>query len=110
MVGEAIRVKTREQVGTDDLNNPVYDWMETRVENVLVAPGATNDAMESTRPDGVTVDYTLYFPKTFKGVLDHGMVCIRDEWLWVVGSPRPFANVNCPTQWNMTAEVTRVNG
>lgn len=110
MIGETVIVKYRESGGVDELNNPVWTYEEIEVTNVLVAPGASTDMPESTRPDGVTIEYTLYFPKDFTGNLEHSQVSIRGEWLYVVGSPRPFDLVNCPTEWNMVAEVTRENG
>lgn len=110
MVGETITIMYREATGVDDLNNPIYEPVEQEVDNVLVAPGASVDVPESTRPDGVTIEYTLYFPKTFSGSLEHSQVNIRGEWLYIVGSPRPFDLVNCPTKWNMVAEVTRQDG
>lgn len=110
MVGETVTVRTRKQTGVDRYNNAVWADVDETVGNVLVSPGATTDALESTRPDGVTIDYTLYFPKSYTGTLDHGQVCVRGEWLYVVGAPRPYDLVNCPTSWCMVVEVTRTNG
>lgn len=110
MHGEKVVIKQRIQDGTDDLNNPIWRYSDIDVENVLVAPGASQDAIDSTRPDGVTVKYTLYFPKTFSGRLEHSKIVVRDETLDVVGSPRHFDSVNCPTEWWMVVEIGAANG
>ena len=65
---------------------------------------------ESNRPDGVTVAYTLYFPKAFTGCLDGAQVVVRGETFSVIGAPRRYPEVITPTQWNLKAEVERTDG
>lgn len=110
MRGETVKVFSRVQDGVDELNNPIWLTEDYDIENVLVSPGTSQDVPESTRPDGVTVKYTLYIPKTFDGKLDHCTVDVRGELLDVVGSPRRFDLTNCPTEWWMVAEVGTTNG
>lgn len=110
MRGETVCVHARVQTGTDDLNDAVWEDVELEVDNVLVAPGASQDVVSSMRPDGVQVRYTLYFPKTFDGRLEHCSIDVRGERLDVVGSPRRFDKVNCPTEWWMVVEVACTNG
>lgn len=110
MVGETVIVRSRMKTGVDELNNPVWEDVDQEVSNVLVAPGVVHDAFASTRPDGVEVAYKLCFPKTFHGNLEHCQVNVRGEWLAVIGSPRPYCEQNCPTEWWMDAEVRRTDG
>lgn len=110
MRGEIVTVKKRIQEGFDELNDPIWKDKEYLVENVLIAPGSSDDAVESTRPDGVEIKYTLYFPKPFDEKLEHCQICVRDEWLDVIGSPRRFDLTNCPTDWWMVVGVGATNG
>lgn len=110
MRGEAVVVRMFEESGKDALNNPILAPNDIQVENVLVAPGSSGDINESTRPFGVEVKYTLYFPKTFDSKIENSQVLVRGEWLHVVGSPRHYDANNCPTKWWMVAEVGATNG
>lgn len=84
-------------------------WTEERIADVLIAAGATNDAMEANRPDGTVVAYTLAFPRSYKESLRGALVEFGGESFAVVGDPRPHP-ANCPTRWNRTVEVTRADG
>ena len=94
----------------DELGEPtgVTDERED-VENVVVAPGATAD-LDASRPEGVTVAFSLSFPKTYAGDLRGCKVVVRDDEYEVVGDPRRYTTANVPGDWDMTAEVSRVDG
>lgn len=90
---------------TTSLSDPV------EVENVLVAPGDVTDVDGSTRPDGVDINQTLYFPKTYIGPsLKDGEVDAGLGFLKVIGVPSPYPNNLTPTDWNMVVKVGRVDG
>lgn len=110
MKGEIVIVERRTKIGVDDLNDPIYETTSTEVSNVLVCPGSTSNVIESIRPDGVEVAYTLHFPKTFSGSLRGCRISVRDEWYSVIGDPKPYMLENCPTEWCMPVEVGVVNG
>lgn len=119
MLGETILVFLHEETDKDDMGEPVYTWRSYEVENVLVRPLAGSDVIDTLRPDGVQVSYSLAFPKTaseltprLKGarvsLVDRGMSTDIEEALFVSGAPditRP-----CPTQWNAIVEVGRLDG
>lgn len=79
------------------------------ISGVLVAPGPTAD-LDASRPDGVTVAFTLHFPKSFVGVLRGAMVTVRGADYQVVGDPASYTPENTPGRWNMPVEVKRVGG
>lgn len=110
LVGETVTVTQKTVVGHDEFNNAIYSEKKTDVGDVLVAPGTDSDVIESTRPDGTEVNYTLYFPKTFTGKLENELVKVRGEWLDVVGCPDRFDDSVCPTRWNMVVRVGVVHG
>ena len=109
MRGQTVTVRrpSRGEIGAD--GEVSTTWQTERVANVLIAAGATNDAAETSRPDGTAVAYTLAFPKSYAASLRGALVEIGGEGFAVVGDPRPHPG-NCPTRWNRAVEVTRVDG
>lgn len=101
--------------GEDRFGNPTHGTTTETVSDVLVAPGATSD-MEASRPEGVTVAYTLHFPRGYESSLEGCSVVLPDPWdnggkgYRVIGDPRPYMDVNCPGQWHMAVEVEDAHG
>lgn len=116
--GVAVQVIRKVANGTDRFNNVQYTDAETEtVENVLVQPGeyGSTELLEASRPEGVTVDYTLHFPKTYTKSLEGCRVILPEPWaveggFLVIGNPQPFIDVNTPTKWNRPVGVTRTHG
>lgn len=107
--GETVTV-VREVASFDELGEPAGVTREREdVENVVVAPGATAD-LDASRPEGVTVAYSLSFPKTYDGDLRGCKVLVREDECSVVGDPQRYTAANVPGDWDMTVEVTRVDG
>lgn len=113
IAGVSVTVSTPTVLGVDRLNNPIYGAPSTAtVDNVLISPGATAD-LEAARPEGVSVDYTLHFPKTFTGDLEGATVTLPAPWTGVykvVGKPTPYILANTPTPWCMAVEVAAAHG
>lgn len=109
IAGEAVTVRTP-TVGYDDHMEEVTTWEEATVQNVVVTPGATSDVLDSTRPDGTRVAFTLGFPKIFTASLRGCHVLVRGIECAVIGDPQPYTAGNVPGAWNYTAEVERVDG
>lgn len=117
MLGETVAVLMRRKTGADGLGEPIYEWVSERVDGVLVRPMTRDDVDEEDRPDGICVQYSLSFPKSYSGpslehariaLVDRGMEEDADTALLVIGKPdvlRP-----CPTKWNMLVRVGRVYG
>lgn len=93
----------------DDLGERVSTSETETAVDVLVQPGATAD-LDATRPEGVTVAYTLHFPKTWTAPLRGCSCIVRGERFAVVGGPKPYTAANTPGAWNMAVEVTRTDG
>lgn len=93
----------------DELGD-VADSTETRTPvQCLVAPGATVD-LDTTRPEGVTVAYTVHFPKTFTDSLRGCSVEVRGAVYTVIGDPQAYAEGNTPGGFDRAVEVTRTDG
>lgn len=107
--GQSVEVIHMDEGALDELGSPTVTERRETVQNVLVCPGPTVDAVESMRPDGVTVAYTLAFPKPYAADLRGAEVEIRGERFRVIGDPQP-CELNCPTAWWMRVEVERADG
>lgn len=105
---EAVTV-IRPTVERDDLGEPIEAGASREEVRCVVCPGATSD-MDATRPEGVTVSYTLHFPKTYKGDLRGCSVEVRSEVFDVVGDPMRTNEAATPGPWNMAVEVARADG
>lgn len=109
--GETVTVVREVEVGRDAGNNPIHEEVSEVVEDVLVAPGARADVIDSNRPDGVKVAWTLHFPKSFTGELRGASVSVRGlDPAPVIGDPQPYTAANTPTRWNRPAEIEQVEG
>ena len=96
----------------DEYNNAVFAYTPETVDNVLVAPGAT-DLLAASRPEGVQVAYTLHFPKTYTETLEGCTVTLPAPWSGtyrVLGDPKPYIGANTPTDWNRPVEVKAAHG
>lgn len=100
---------TRTQTVFDDLNEPVSEETVDEVVEVLVCPGSTSE-LGVERPNGVIVEYTLHFPKTYTASLKDCIITIRENDYKVIGDPKPYTNANTPGAWNREVEVSRVDG
>lgn len=84
--GETVTVRNAAQ-SFDELGEPTGETMtEATVDNVVVCPGATAD-LDSTRPNGVTVAYTLCFPKGADVDLKDATVTVRGTDYKVSATP-----------------------
>lgn len=107
--GETVTVIRRE-FERDELGEPSSERVTREtVGNVVVAPGSTSD-LDASRPEGVTVSFTLCFPKSYGGDLRGCSVEVRGTEYSVAGDPQRYTSENTPGDWNLTAEVTRTDG
>ena len=108
--GRTVTLHTPSAWTVDRFNNTVISqYVQTQIANVLISPGATSD-LEAGRPDGVRVDYTVHFPKTFTGSLNDCLVEFDGNRYRVIGDPKPYMDENTPTPWHMPCEVVKVDG
>lgn len=109
--GETVQVVRRVETGRDRFNAPVWDDEVETVTDVLVAPGPRTDVDASTRPDGVRVQWSLHFPKSYTKPLRGCRVAVRGgEPMPVIGDPAPYTMENTPGRWHMPVELGAVHG
>lgn len=110
--GIPVTVTRKIKTGVDRLNNATFATSTETVDDVLVSPGATDD-LEASRPEGVTVAYTLQFPKTYQAPLEGCEITLPAPWggtYRVIGDPRPYMHDNTPTRWDRPVEVEAAHG
>lgn len=111
--GVAVTVNRKVATATPDrFNNVVYGVTGEQVDNVLVAPGSTS-LLDASRPEGVSVAYTLHFPKTYTDSLEGCEIVLPAPWAgsyWVIGDPRQYIDVDTPTDWDRPVEVAAAHG
>ena len=111
--GVQVTVRRPSSTANDRLGNPVKTWTTETVTDVLVSPGATAD-LDASRPEGVSVAYTLHFPKSYAGgALEGCQVVLPAPWSGtydVVGAPGPYIDADTPTRWHMPVEVGEAHG
>lgn len=111
--GVDVTVTSYADGANDRLGNPTkVPQAPVTVKDVLIVPGATED-LEAGRPEGVSVAYTLHFPKGFDADLEGCDVALPDPWggtYRVVGKPAPYIDANTPGRWHMAAMVEEAHG
>ena len=105
--GMKVILKKKTEVGRDGFNNPVYEYSEEVVEDVLVAPTSSNDIVSSTELDGKKAVYTLAIPKgDLHDWEDSIIVFFGKEWR-TIGIPTEGIEENIPLKWNKKVMVER---
>lgn len=61
--GITVQLLNRVQTGVDGFNQPIYDYVPTDVDNVIVAPASSDDVINSVNLYGKKAVYTLGIPK-----------------------------------------------
>lgn len=107
--GEAVTV-IRPTVTYDERKDPVTEWAEESLDNVLFDSPTTADVAGAMREFGVRCDYKLHIPKTYdKSLRDCLIRRERDGRVWkVAGDPQPLAW--SPLDWDREALVGWVDG
>jgi aminopeptidase-like protein len=109
--GEKVTLVERVKSGVDPGGDAVWATTKTPVDNVLVADGDQDNLTGPTRPDGVTVAKTLYFPRAWAYRSIRGAFIRIDTVDYeVIGDPRPYDGGMTPTQWNLKVQVKDIRG
>lgn len=107
--GETVSIVDVVETRKDKFNAPIYETVLRDAPDTLVAPGSQKDIINSTRPDGVEIAYTLYF----LGGVDvrrNQSIIVRGETCKVVGNPDRYSPGNVPTSYDLVVEVSASDG
>ena len=105
----SVEVIQRVAVGSDRYGAPIYEDSTETVDNVVVHPGGTEDLAE-TRPEGIRIDMTFHFPKTYTESLRGARIRYQDREYRVIGDPQSYMEDNTPGEWNRTVETEVCDG
>lgn len=113
--GERVTVSTPSVAGEDAYGQPVKEWADEEVADVLVCEPSTSDlgsGLQSDlgRPEGDSVSLTLHFPKTYTASLRGCRVTLRGRTYEVLGDPVALTGANVPGAWDRAAPVRLVEG
>lgn len=96
----------KKQVGTDELNNPIYEYGDGEiVHNVLVAPASSNDIINQQDLEGRKAIYTLAIPKGDTHNWEQARVEFLGKMWKQFGHPLIGIEKNIPLDWNMKVTV-----
>ncbi|KFI56581.1 hypothetical protein [Bifidobacterium callitrichos] len=113
MKGREITITYRTDSGRRDPGNDIVwtiDDTET-VSDVLVAPGTSSDATETTRPDGVDNPMTFYMPRSWTWrSLRNALIRYEGVTYRVIGDPQPYGVDMTPTDWGLAVTATISKG
>ena len=93
--------------GIDGFGNPVYEFEAVVVENVLVAPGSSDDILSTTNLTGKKAIYTLAIPKSDNHDWTDKKVEFFGQMWKTFGIPLEGIEENIPLEWNKKVMVER---
>lgn len=105
--GITVILISKQQTGTDPFDNPIYEVVETAVDNVLVKPTTTDDVVNTKDLTGRTAVYTLAIPKGDTNNWENQEVRFFGERWRVFGIPLQGIENLIPLDWNKQVMVER---
>ena len=108
MKGITITLYDRTQTGVDELNNPVYSETPVSVDNVLVAPLAATEVLETYNLTGRRAEYQLGLPKgdTHDWTAGKRVSFFGSDWR-IIALPEEGIESLVPTRWHKKIKVER---
>lgn len=105
--GITVLLYEKTQTGVDGFNEPIYEEVPISVENVLVAPAASDDIVSNTDLTGKKAVYTLGIPKGDTHDWEDKKVEFFGEKFMTFGFPTKGIDELIPGDWNMKVMVER---
>ena len=108
--GISVTLINHKQTGTDEIGDPVYDDVESTVENVLVGEPSPQEILSATELYGRKITYLLGIPKGDTHEWENADVKFWGHTFHVVGIPAEGIEAMIPLAWNKKVQVERVDG
>lgn len=97
----------RKEVDKDPIGEPIYEEVETEVDNVLISPTSTDDIVNNHELYGKTAVYTLAIPKDDENDwVDAKVKFFGKKWR-TFGLPLEGIEELIPLDWNKKVMVER---
>jgi hypothetical protein len=103
--GITVILLVKKQIGVDAFNAPIYETVETEVENVLVAPSTSDDIVTKQDLTGKKAMYTLAIPKGDTHDWKDATVKFFGQTWKTIGFPLMGIEENIPLDWNKKVTV-----
>ena len=107
MRGITVTLHNRVQTGTDAFNRPIYEDVQTTVDNVLIGEPNTEDIVNEMNLSGKRLAYTLAIPKGDNHEWKDAVVEFFGERFRTFGAPTQGIEDMIPLQWNKKVKVER---
>lgn len=108
MRGITIKLVKKEQIGTDQLNRPIYKDTEIDVDNVLVGEPSSDEIANAMSLYGKMAKYTLAIPKGDENIWTDTEVILPAPFsgkFKTIGYPTAGIEENIPLLWNKKVTV-----
>lgn len=105
--GITVTLINKVEVGRDIFDHPIYEEVETQVDNVLVSPASTDDIVNTMNLTGKKVEYTLAIPKGDTNNWEDAEVLFFDKRWRIFGMPIEGIDHLIPLDWNKKVMVER---
>lgn len=105
--GITIQLLVKTEKGRDAFNAPVYNEEWVNVDNVLVAPVSSTEALDILNLTGKKAVYTLGIPKGDKHTWEDCSVRFLGEVWHSIGFPQEGIEELIPLSWNKKVTVER---
>lgn len=110
MKGIKVLLVEKTQVGTDDLNRPIYEDSYIEVDNVLVGEPTSDEIVNTMSLYGKQAKYTLAIPKGDTNEWTDTEVILPYPFegkYKTIGYPTAGIEANIPLMWNKKVTVER---
>lgn len=105
--GITVTLISRQEVGKDPFNKPIYEDVEIEVDNVLVSPTSTEDVVNQLDLTGKKAVYTLAIPKGDENNWEDAEVIFFNERWRTFGFVTQGIDHLIPLNWNKKVMVER---
>lgn len=99
-------IETKEK-GRDDFGHPIFEEIETQVDNILISPTSTDDVTSQMNLTGRKAEYTLAIPKGDTHDWENKEVLFFGKRWKTFGLPLEGIEEMIPLSWNKKVMVER---
>lgn len=94
----------------DEFNAPIFEHIETTVENVIIQPAVNDDVVSEYELHGKHLEYILHIPKGDNHNWEDAIIILPDPWNKTVrayGDSMLYDADMTPLKWNRAVKVEK---
>lgn len=108
MTGRTVILYDKEEIGRDNMNQPIYKEIPIEVENVLIAPTSATEVLDTINLTGKKAVYTLGIPKGDTHTWEDRRVNFFNQDWHVISFPTEGLEHLIPLSWNKKVQVETI--